>query len=157
MGLHRIGVCRKRPPLSGRRGEYLTDMAAAIRLDLHASGHQQPNPAAETQLTDRYDQPPTQTHAIQATGPDTESGPLRQVAPSLRRQSQTTPHSNQQRANRDQSALTGRVAECQWLTFAGGASQTPRNRLDVPFPRPATLYPNPRNQNTALARPVLDH
>ena len=66
-----------------------------------------------SQLTDRYDQPPTQTHAIQARSPDTEPGPLRQVSPSLRRQSQTTSHSTQQRANRDQSALTVNVAECQ--------------------------------------------
>lgn len=40
-----------------------------------------------------------------------------------------------------------------WLTFAGGGSQIRRNRLDELFPRPAKLYLNPGDQNTALARP----
>ena len=38
--------CAARTPPSGR-GEYLTDMASAIRLDRHACGHQQPKPVAE--------------------------------------------------------------------------------------------------------------
>jgi hypothetical protein len=113
------------PPPSGRRGEYLTTWQRPFASIAMPAVTNNRNQWLKSQVTDGYDQPPTQTHAIQVRGPDTESGPLRQVPPSLRWQSQTTPHSDQQRANRDQSALTVSVAECQvvdlcrwWVTDA---------------------------------------
>ena len=54
MGRHRIG-CAARTPLSGRRGEYLTVMAAAIRLDRHAGGYQHRSQRPQTQPSDRCD------------------------------------------------------------------------------------------------------
>jgi hypothetical protein len=59
------------------------DPERPLAPDGHASGHQHRNRQLKSQPANRCDQPPTQPpHAIRARGPDTESGPLRQVPPS---------------------------------------------------------------------------
>jgi hypothetical protein len=55
MGRHRTGGVPQATPLSGRRGEYLTDMAAAIRRVTGARGRNEPTQlAAPAALTHKW-------------------------------------------------------------------------------------------------------